>query len=353
MNLYDFNTKLAKQNGVEMTKEVIKDFGKLTNSLTARGSLGKSGGNGVVKLILWAPKMLKANYDTLTGHSLGAGLETSVARKQAAMDTVSVIAGLATIMGIANGLKPGSAETDPRSSDFGKIKVGNTRFDFSGGMGSLVTLAARLSTGVTNTAGLTDVANTKSSTTGKLTKYGTKYGETNALDALYSFTENKTAPGAKIIVDLLRGQTFSGEKPTIANETPIPISIKGGMDIVKEGDYSAERIAGALFDVFGISSNTYNNTGNWDKSVSKELEGLKAKIGDKKFKEASTNYDALLNDKINELSQDDIYKKATPDEQTGYITKLKAQIKKDIFEQYGYKYKAPKKQKTTLPKVLQ
>ena len=358
MNLYDFNTKLAKQNGVEMTKEVIQDFGKLTNSLTARGNLGKSG-NGLVKLILWAPKMLKANYDTLTGHSLGAGLETGAARKQAAMDTLSVIAGLATVMAVANGLKPGSAETDPRSSDFGKIKIGNTRFDYSGGMGSIVTLASRMLTGITNTVGLTDVANTKSSTTGKLTKYGTKYGETNALDALYSFLENKTAPGAKIIVDLLKGQTFSGEKPSRANEFPVPISIGNVTQQINENDYSTERIMGSLLDVFGLNSNTIKASGkgngitSWSQSQSQEIAQMKSKLGDDKFNKAATDYDNEVNARMEKLSSDPIFKNATPDEQASYLTKLKAQVKKDIFAQYGYKYVAPKKAKTVLPKILQ
>jgi len=44
--------------------------------------------------------------------------------------------------------------------------MGNTRFDITGGMGSLVTLASRLAK-----------QSSKSSTTGIVTKFGTGYGQ--------------------------------------------------------------------------------------------------------------------------------------------------------------------------------
>jgi len=37
------------------------------------------------------------------------------------------VLGTAAVLTIAKALKPGSVEDDPRSADFGKIKIGNTR----------------------------------------------------------------------------------------------------------------------------------------------------------------------------------------------------------------------------------
>ena len=44
-----------------------------------------------------------------------------------------------------------SVEYDPRSSDFGKIKIGNTRIDILSGLGQATVLLSRLITGHTKT----------------------------------------------------------------------------------------------------------------------------------------------------------------------------------------------------------
>ncbi len=49
--LYDFYSQMARENGVDMTDKQIKDIGKMINSLTARGDLGKYG-SGAVRLLL-------------------------------------------------------------------------------------------------------------------------------------------------------------------------------------------------------------------------------------------------------------------------------------------------------------
>ncbi len=51
-----------------------------------------------------------------------------------------VMAGLSAVPGVV-------LQSDPRSSDFGKVKMGNTRLDFTAGMGGVIRLAIRLRTG--------------------------------------------------------------------------------------------------------------------------------------------------------------------------------------------------------------
>lgn len=248
--LYDLLSKTAKDSGVKWDDNQIKDIGNLINSLTARGKIGKTGELGVVKLVLWAPRMLKGNYDVLTGHTLGQGLETAFARKQAALNWTKIIATSAAIITIANAIKPGSAETDPRSSDFGKIKIGNTRFDFSAGAGSLITLASRILTG-----------KYKSSTTGQITSYGTKIGQKSAFDAVIDFLVGKENPPASVITDYLKGQNFQGKPPTLPDEiyrsnTPIDLQ-----NLIKFKDgHSADQILGFISDFLGGSSNTYQDS---------------------------------------------------------------------------------------------
>jgi hypothetical protein len=247
-DLYDMLSKQAKENGVKWNDVQIADIGTLVNSMTARGKWSKRGESSVVRIILWAPKMLKANIDFLTAHYGGAGLETAFARKQAAINLLKVVAETATIMMIANAIRPGSAEYNPQSSDFGKIKVGQTRFDITGGMASIVTLASRIATGAR-----------KDSRTGNIKKYGTGYGQPTALSALLDFLMNKNSPPAAVARDWLRGSHFGGEpfswKKSASNATT-PISVQNSIQAYK--DPQAEVIAGAIVDFVGINANTYD-----------------------------------------------------------------------------------------------
>jgi len=244
--LYDLLAKQAKENGVVWDKTQIKDVGTLINSLTARGQWGKTGEPGIVRLILWAPKMLKANIDVLTAHKLrmGSSLDTAFAKKQASRNLMKIVGETATIMMIANALKPGSAELDPRSSNFGKIKVGHTAFDITGGAGSLVTLASRIIT-----------RKNKNSLTGEIKKYGLGYGQRSPFDALIDFLVNKTTPPTHMVIDWLKGKDWSGKPFTpqgAAYRAVTPISIQGAVSL--KDNASADRIAGVIFDGLGISS---------------------------------------------------------------------------------------------------
>lgn len=248
--LYDLLHETAESNGVVMDDKQIKDIGRVVNSLTARGSFGDRDQIGVLRLVLWAPKMLKANYDVLTGHSFGLGLETKFAREQAAKNWVKIIGISALIMLISNAINKDSAETDPRSTDFGKIKIGNTRIDFTGGAGSLVTLAARI---LTNSY--------KKSTTDEIVQYEPGFGKKTRLDALIEFALGKANPPAGVVINMLRGTDFQGKPVTPGGTaytafTPLVLQKIIGL----KDDQSADYILGIILDYLGGSSNSYEDS---------------------------------------------------------------------------------------------
>lgn len=240
---------IVKSTGVDLTdKQEVRAIGRLVNSLTGRGDLGSLEKVGkTVNNVFFSPKMLKANFDFLTLHSTDD--MSSFARKQAATNLVKVIGGMALIMATAKALNPKSVELDPRSSDFGKIKIGDTRFDISGGMGSLVTLAARLLT-----------LSSKSSTTGHVSSLTSgKYGAQTGLDVFEGFIENKLSPAAAIVKDVLQGQDFNGKKPTVGGETQNllePLPIQNVQEMLADPK-SANVVLGTISDGLGITTNTY------------------------------------------------------------------------------------------------
>ena len=192
----------------------------------------------------------------MTAHRLQKGV-TPFVRKQAALNLRKTVSGIATILGTAHALDPKSVELDPRSADFGKIRIGDTRFDMSAGMGALMVLAARM---VTHSS--------KSSTTGKVSqlnerdkKGNLKFGTTTTGDVFTNFFTNKLSPAASVIKDIWNQSDFNGNKPTIGGEArnlvlPLPID---NLWSAAQDKKHADLVLTAIADGLGISTNTYGN----------------------------------------------------------------------------------------------
>ena len=245
-DLFDYYYDLAQKSGAES-----EGLGRLVNSLTARGDLGKF--ENVAKPLnnlFFSPRLLKSHIDVLTGHIGDYSKMSPFVRKQAAINLVKIISGTAGILAAANAIKPKSVDFDPRSADFGQIRIEDTRFDVSGGMRSVVTLASRL---ISNS--------TKSSTTGKIMPLGTgKFGSMDRTDVVYNFFENKLSPAAGIVKDLMKGKDFQGKPLTVGGEisnlfTPLPIT---NYLELKNNPNSANVLLGIIADELGISVNTYS-----------------------------------------------------------------------------------------------
>lgn len=249
-DVFDKYINIAKEAGIDVSdKEQLQSIGKLVNSLTGRGNLGKAEQvAGVVNNVFFSPRFLKSNLDFLTAHQFQKDV-TPFVRKEAATNLVRVVAGTATILQIANSIKPGSVDFDPRSSNFGKIRTNGTTFDVSGGMGSVITLAAKLAT-----------MSSKSSITGKVTPLNSgKYGAQTGVDTLVNFAEGKLSPIASIARDILKGQDFNGNKPTLlgeANNLLTPLPVTNALQLYQAK--GAPVLAGILADALGISVNAPN-----------------------------------------------------------------------------------------------
>ena len=255
-DIFDRLVSKAERHGVDITNPAeLKGLGKLTNSLTGRGSIGKAEVMGEeINAALFSIKFLKSNFDTLTAHQLDYKM-TKFARQEAALNTLKIIGSTAAVLTTANLLWPGSVNLDPSSSDFGKIKIGNTRFDVTGGMAGIVTLASRLMLVKHNGKWGTWYG-------GKFTEWGGfKYGEPTPIDALYSFGENKTSPFFHIGIDVFRQKDYDYETPTVKKEAlglVTPLSFQNFIE--RQGDKkSANQFLTTILDGLGISTQTYKS----------------------------------------------------------------------------------------------
>ena len=259
----DYLIDKAEKFGVDtLNPTQAQGIGALTNSMTGRGAVNLTEGQSrFVNVAMFSIKFLKSNIDTLTGQRLGFAVEKgparSFVRRESAKNLAKMAGSVASVLFIAEQLWPGSVESDPRSANFGKIKIGDTRFDVTGGMASLVTLASRLVPTIHNgKLGFWS----KSGTSGKYTDLlAGKYGQQTALDVLENFVEGKTSPLAGALRDIWKGEHFGGEKVTPGSTLKnlvTPISIQTFQDLRTNKD-AAPTLSSMILDGLGISTSTY------------------------------------------------------------------------------------------------
>lgn len=249
-DIFDEYYKTFQKTGVDVNdKKFLEDLGKLVNSLTGRGHLGKA--EAVAKeanVLLFSPRHLKSQFDFLTAHSFSD--MTPALKVEAAKNLAKVGAAVTSVLAIAHSIDPDLVETDPRSSNFGKIIVGNTRFDIMAGLASMITATSRVVR-----------QSSKSSTSGRITELNTgEYGGTTGQDVVVNFFSNKLSPAAQAVnTAFLKGETFSGEEPTVTTtleQLLVPIIIQN-IDELQNTPGAANVWVASLLDAIGIGSTTY------------------------------------------------------------------------------------------------
>lgn len=263
-DIADKYVKMADNAGIDMTdQKQVRSIGKLVNSLTGRGDLGKLEQVGKqINSIFFSPKNLWSQVEFLTAHQLDPSMSV-FARKAAAVNLLKAVAGTALVLGTAQAiLGKDAVELDPRSSDFGKIKIGDTRFDVTGGAASIVTLAARLLPLVAGQKAYTKSGSKLTQINAKDKKGNPAFGAKTGWDVVVDFATNKASPLASVMIDIMRGHDFSGNKPTPLNEaknlfTPLPIS--NGIEVLKDPN-GANPLLTMIADGLGIATNTYAPT---------------------------------------------------------------------------------------------
>ena len=325
---------MAERTEVDMTNKFeIGSINEMINSMTGRGRmpLGEATQAGINK-VFFSVKFFKSNFDKLTLHA-GSKMSSS-ARKQAGINLLYLIAGIAIILAIAKKLDPDSVTFDPTNANFGKIKIGNVRFDVTGGMSSLVILASRLI-----------FQKTTSSITGTVTKLGEGFGTPTGMDMFWNFMENKFSPMFSVIKEIVKQRTFEGSRPTVLAEIQnltVPIIIEEGMTAAKSEGFATIMLA-LIAEAIGISANAYIYNVDWNFNPGKELQQFKIKIGDIKFKEANQKYNDEINKGLLDLQRSEKWPKMDNEEKKVEITKMKDKAKNKIFQEYNFEYIKKKK----------
>jgi hypothetical protein len=137
---------------------------------------------------------------------------------------------------------------DPRSSDFAKIRFGNTRLDPLGGFQQYIRAGSQIASG-----------KMISTTTGKTTVLGSGFGKPTRLDIGLHFGESKLNPTASFIVDALNQHGYSGQSFNLSKEAysrMIPLLWQDVYSVYK--DTGSAGLAALLYGVGGVGVGVQN-----------------------------------------------------------------------------------------------
>jgi len=237
--------------------DLFKAAANVVNTFTARGSIGKL--NRVapsLNTLFFSVRLNVARFNSL--NPIWYAKMPKEIRVKAISDFAKFVsAGLATLAIIkiykkANKIPDDklSVETDPRSSDFGKIKIEDTRWDIWGGFQQWARVFSQLITG-----------QRKNTTTGEIVSLNKeRYPFTTRKDVLYRFIEGKLAPAAALVNELMSGaKTFTGEDMTAKQtmkEKLIPMYIQDIADAYISGGMG-RAVGAGIPAFFGIGVQTY------------------------------------------------------------------------------------------------
>lgn len=242
---FDDLVKGAQSQGLKVEGKLLNDIAKFVNSATGRGDLGGLSRAAVVlNGAFFSPRLMASRFNLI--NPLYYTSLSPYVRKEA-LKSALIFAGTgSTILGLAS-LGGASVGADPRNSDFGKIKVGNTRYDPWGGFQQYMVLLSRLATN-----------QMVSSTTGKVTNLSQGYKPTNREDIILHFFESKESPVLSFITALAKGQTPTGQPVKIPEEVVqrfIPMVAQDMYDLSQDKDSTG--IFGIAPAVFGTGVQTY------------------------------------------------------------------------------------------------
>lgn len=228
------------------TEKGLKQIAQVINAATGRGTLPGRAEHllPAMNTFMFSPRLMLARLHYLDP-TWYFRLKGS-ARREALRGLFALSASVTSALYLFSripGVDVGSL--DPRSSDFGKLKINNTRVDIAGGFQQYVRLAAELAT---NTS--------VSSTTGKKTKLGSGFGIPTRQDVLTNFGINKLAPAPGLGVNILRGHDAVGNKLTwkmLAGNYLTPLGLQDAKSVYHEKHGGIDGITWAA-GAYGLSA---------------------------------------------------------------------------------------------------
>lgn len=227
------------------TPDQLKAIGNFVNIATGRGKLSPQTSR-VASEVIWAPKLLASRLQFLAGQPLMQG--DAKTRKIIAGEYARVIMS-GYLLYLVSRLFDEKKETEPTSSDFGKIVRGDTRIDPWGGFQQVTVLGNRLARAETTTikGDKRDIGAER------------RYGLPGPFMVAMNFLRSKARPDVAAAVDVIDRRDYLGQPTTaqgIAENLLIPLPMADITTIMREHGFTEGMIIEALSQ-FGAGVSHY------------------------------------------------------------------------------------------------
>lgn len=252
-DLFSQGARVLESQGktIENAKSEYEALAKWTNISTGRGEVHKSIETAapILNAAFFAPRLIAARLQALNPMTY-IKLPPTI-RKQALGDMLKFV-GFGTSVLALSKLNGAQVETDPRSTDFGKIKTGDTRYDIWGGFQPYVRFLSQMATGQRKQTGTNKVVD--------LNGKG-PFGQSRA-DVVKTFIRGKLSPIPSMAWDFAdNGRNLFGQKQSLAVEAEknfLPMISGDISDAWKQQGVKSLFTVG-IPSAFGVGVNTYSD----------------------------------------------------------------------------------------------
>ena len=254
--------RAAKEAGEEVIPSAIGDkaakrIANFVNSATGRGRMPAGDVMDFANTAFFSPRYLASRIQ-LPIDAMFAVASNPGIRREVTGDVLRYTGGIATGLAMIAQIEGIDVEQNPTSAEFGKVKIGNTRFDVLGGYSPLIRGIAQVATGE------------RKSASGDIYASDTKEIFTNLL-------RSKLAPVPGAVSDVWQGKNFIGEPVEKGDEFDIILASMTPLllqEINESVQNSGARGAFAVGPAFlGIGSQSYTSVKDAKNDVSMEKHG--------------------------------------------------------------------------------
>jgi hypothetical protein len=253
VDVFNAGAQNMKDQGItpENNPEAYKAWATFINNATGRGEFNSKTLENATPLLnafMFSPRYLASRVNLL--NPLTYAKMPAPVRRMALKNIISYV-GLGSMVLAMAAAGGAEVEEDPRSSDFGKIKIGNTRYDIWAGFLPIIRFIVQMAT-----------AQRKSTSTGKIQELdGSSWNKETRADLVANFIRSKASPALGSTWNLAEGENMVGEKTSIYDEAVrlvVPLYIQDMADISsKEGPTML--LQTAIPAVFGIGVQNYQS----------------------------------------------------------------------------------------------
>lgn len=314
---------------VGIGSKAVEDIAKTVNNFTGGARVGKAEqAVPILNATFFSPRKIMSTLQMMNPLNYVDPRISKTARLAATRNLIGSIAISLGAIQLASLVGADKPENDPTSADFGKIKLGDTRLDVSGGNASYLSLLSKLVLGrIKGSSGISKPT-------------GSGFGQTSGADLIGQFLRYKLSPSASLLVDTVTKSNAIGQSKTLPQSVIDrfkPMFASSIVELLKSD--TSGKFAFALGALFGGGLNTYSQTTDWSQSSTKELRQFQQKVGEDKFKEANDSFNQQYNDWLKIRKNEESYKNLSDEKKQTELTKKKSEIKNRIFKQYNFKYK--------------